>query len=124
MSSRQFVFITEILWRIFWRNKWQSLFDVVKNFCLRIIYLPVCNNHFKKYLSSISYRSSIKKVLAEPYTHQSVLDKAECMDLVKYDLAIVTMEISVSTYSEMVREEATSIGNDLAAHQIIQQKSI
>ena len=33
------------------------------------------------------------------------------MDLVKYDLAIVTMEISVSTYSEMVREEATSIGN-------------
>ena len=46
------------------------------------------------------------------------------MDLVKYDLAIVTMEISVSTYSEMVREEATSIGNDLAAHQIIQQKSI
>ena len=28
------------------------------------------------------------------------------MKLVKYDLAIVTMEISVSTYSEMVREEA------------------
>ena len=60
----------------------------------------------------ITYRSSIKKVLAEPYTDQSILDKAECMDLVKYDLAIVTMEISVSTYSEMVREEATSIGND------------
>ena len=77
-----------------------------------------------KYLFSISYRSSIKKVLAEPYTDQSILDKAECMELVKYDLAIVTMEISVSTYSEMVREEATSIGNDLAAHQIIQQKSI
>ena len=32
--------------------------------------------------------------------------------MVKNDLAIVTMEISVSTYSEMIREEATSIGND------------
>ena len=29
----QFVFITEILWRIVWRNKWESLFDVVKNLC-------------------------------------------------------------------------------------------
>ena len=84
---------------------------------LRIIYILVCIKQFIKNWSeiiyfSISYRSSIKKVLAEPYTDQSILDKAECMDLVKYDLAIVTMEISVSTYSEMVREEATSIGND------------
>ena len=27
-----FVFITEILWRIFWRDKWRSVFDVVQNF--------------------------------------------------------------------------------------------
>ena len=26
-----FVFITEILWQKFWRNKWQSIFNVVKN---------------------------------------------------------------------------------------------
>ena len=65
----------------------------------------------KSSIFQFSYRSSVKKVLVEPYTDQSILDKAECMDLVKYDLAIVTMEISVSTYSEMVREEATSIGN-------------
>ena len=26
-----FVFITEILWRTFWRNKWRSIFDVVKD---------------------------------------------------------------------------------------------
>ena len=75
------------------------------------LYVAIIKNWSEIIYFSISYRSSIKKVLAEPYTDQSILDKAECMDLVKYDLAIVTMEISVSTYSEMVREEATSIGN-------------
>ncbi len=39
------------------------------------------------------------------------MDEAECVNIVKNDLAIVTMEISVSSYSEMIREEATSIGN-------------
>ena len=27
-----FVFITENLWRIFWHDKWRSVFDVVQNF--------------------------------------------------------------------------------------------
>ena len=26
-----FVFITEILWRTFWHNKWQSIYDILKN---------------------------------------------------------------------------------------------
>ena len=29
-----FYFITEILCQTFWRNKWRSIFDVVKNLCL------------------------------------------------------------------------------------------
>ena len=29
-----FYFITEILCQTFWRNKWRSVFDVVKNLCL------------------------------------------------------------------------------------------
>ena len=35
-----FVFITEILWRTFWRNKWWSVFDVVKR-------LRLCSNCFE-----------------------------------------------------------------------------
>ena len=31
ISSKVFVLITEIFWLNFWRNKWQSLFDVVKD---------------------------------------------------------------------------------------------
>ena len=33
-----FVFITEILWQTFWRNKWQSVFDFVKilTYCVKI----------------------------------------------------------------------------------------
>ena len=30
-----FVFITEILWRTFWHNKWRSVFDVVKDSSFR-----------------------------------------------------------------------------------------
>ena len=29
-----FVFITEIFWRTFWRNNWQSMFDIVERLCL------------------------------------------------------------------------------------------
>ena len=56
------------------------------------------------------YRSSIDKVLNNPYVDQSEINKIECENMVKYDLAIITMEVGVSTYSEFVREEATSIG--------------
>ena len=31
-QSKELVLITEILWRIFWRNKWRSLIVVVENF--------------------------------------------------------------------------------------------
>ena len=36
-SANVFVFITEILWRTFWRDNWRSVFDVVQNFCLEVI---------------------------------------------------------------------------------------
>lgn len=64
----------------------------------------------KRNVEGASYRSAINKVLNSPETDQTILDEEECRDMVKYDLAIVTMEISVSSYSEYVREEATSIG--------------
>ena len=30
-NTSVYVFITEIIWRTFWCNKWRSVFDVVKN---------------------------------------------------------------------------------------------
>ena len=35
-KTQLFVFITEILWQTFWRNNWQSIFDVVKILSLKI----------------------------------------------------------------------------------------
>ena len=64
---------------------------------------------------SISYqRASIKKVLYKPYVDQSVIDEEECRYLVKNDLAIVTMEISSTLYSELQRQEATTIGTSIS----------
>ena len=47
-----FAFTTEILWRTFLRNKWQSIFDVVKDFsfCLQFYW----RNHKCKLLLDIS----------------------------------------------------------------------
>ena len=45
----QSVFITEILWRIFWRDNCWSLFDVVKNLCYHVIHYRVTNIHFWKF---------------------------------------------------------------------------
>ena len=64
---------------------------------------------------SISYqRASVKKVLYKPYVDQSVIDEEECRYLVKNDLAIVTMEISSTLYSELQRQEATTIGTSMS----------
>ena len=39
-----FIFITEILWQTFWRNKWWSVFDVVKDssYCDQIAMKVFC----------------------------------------------------------------------------------
>ncbi len=60
-----------------------------------------------------AYKEAIQKVTNNARVDQSVIDVEECQNIVKYDLAIVTMEIAASSYSEFVREEATSIGKIL-----------
>ena len=42
MSSKVFVLITEIFWQTFWRNKWWSVFDVVKgsSYNVVVIFIP------------------------------------------------------------------------------------
>ena len=43
-----------------------------------------------------------------------MVDEQECRNLVKYDLAIVTMEISTTLFTENQRQEATTIADQLA----------
>ena len=64
----QSVFITEILWRIFWRDNCWSLFDVVKNLCYHVIHYRVTNIHFWKF-SPLLKKNMIENV--DYYTYYS-----------------------------------------------------
>ena len=66
--------------------------------------------NIKRNREGYDYRKSINKVLFNIHKDQSMVDEEECIEMVKYDLAIVTMEISIYQYSEMVRQEAVTIG--------------
>ena len=62
----------------------------------------------KRNREGYQFQASVKKVLEDTLKEQSAIDYDECIDMVKNDLAIVTMEIGVATIAETVREEATS----------------
>ena len=55
-----FVFITKILWQTFWRNKWRSVFDVVKESSYSILFFSAWAAQTKKIMfQNVAYRPTV-----------------------------------------------------------------
>ena len=99
-----FVFITEILWQTFWRNKWRSVFDVVKNLRLCTWLLDDDTTKWKLLLENLVYllKRKLKVHEAAPLRACSLKN-----DLPNFSNKIFSLQSPIMTFLACILESLT-----------------